>query len=260
MGEWIYNLPVAWMAIVVLAVTYAVTGCLYALIIRAARGERARAFKAVSPGMLSPLGIIFGLCVAFLASQVWGEFASAQAAVSREAGALRTVVLLTHAFPGEPAARLQGLIRRQIDEAATQEWPAMSRHSATLIMVPSALAEALEFTLALEPQTGGQATAQREIVSALETALDARRQRIIVSESTVNWVKWTSVLLQALCALVAIAVVHSDNRASAAIALGIFATSVAVSIVLIASHSGPFSGQISVGPDLLLQVMPQNSP
>jgi hypothetical protein len=210
--------------------------------------------------MLPPLGIIFGLFVAFLAAQVWSDFDRAQSAVSREAGALRTVVLLSHSFPGEAAARLQGLIRRQIDSAATQEWPAMSRHSATLTMVPAALAEALEFTLGLQPQTGGQATAQREIAVALETALDARRQRIIISESTVNWVKWTSVLVQALCALVAIAIVHSDNRSAAAIALGMFATGVAVSIVLIASHSGPFSGQISVGPDLLMQVMPRNPP
>ena len=136
----------------------------------------------------------------------------------------------------------------------------MARHGATLTMVPVALVEALRETLALEPQTPGQTAAQREIVVALENAMDARRQRIILSESTVNWVKWTSVLLQALCALVAIAIVHSDNKATAAVAMGLFATGIAVSIVLIASHSGPFSGQISVGPDLLLQVMPQTSP
>jgi len=255
-----YNLPVAWMAIVVFTATYAVTGCLYALVMAAAKGERARAFKAVSPGMLPPLGIFFGLFVAFLAAQVWSDFDRAQAAVSREASALRGVVLLIDSFPGEPRARMRSLIRRQIDEAASHEWPAMSRHRATLTMVPVTLAEALQLTLALEPRTNGQIEAQREIVVALENALDARRQRIIVSESTVNWVKWTSVLLQAVCALLAIALVHSDNRATAAIAMGIFATGVAVSIVLIASHSGPFSGQISVGPDLLLQVMPPQNP
>ena len=260
MSEWTYNLPIAWMAIVVFTATYVVTGCLYALVMAAAKGERARAFKAVSPGMLPPLGIIFGLFVAFLASQAWSDFDRAQAAVSREASALRAVVLLIHAFPGEPEARMKSLIRRQIDEAATHEWPAMSRHRATLTMVPVALAEALQLTLALEPRTDGQVAAQREIVVALEGALDARRQRIVVSESTINWVKWACVLLQALCALVAIALVHSDNRATAAIAMGIFATGVAVSIVLVASHSGPFSGQISVGPDLLLQVMPPENP
>ena len=255
-----YNLPVVWMAVVVFTATYVVTGCLYALVMAAAKRERARAFKAMSPGMLPPLGIIYGLFVAFLASQAWSDFDRAQAAVIREASALRAVVLLIESFPGEPEARMKSLIRRQIDEAVTHEWPAMSQHRATLTMVPVALVEALQLTFALESRTAGQVAAQREIVVALENALDARRQRIIVSESTVNWVKWTSVLLQALCALVAIALVHSDNRTAAAISMGIFATGIAVSIVLIASHSGPFSGEISVGPDLLLQVMPPQNP
>lgn len=47
--------------------------------------------------------------------------------------------------------------------------------------------------------------AQREIVAALENALDARRQRILVSRSEVNWVKWTALIIQAICTLTAIA-------------------------------------------------------
>jgi hypothetical protein len=256
MGNWMYNLPVVWMVLVVLLATYLVTAAMYWLIIGLATGERARVFKSMSPGMLPPLGIIFGLFVAFLAAQVWRDFDEAQAAVNREASALRAVVLLVDRFPGEPAVRMRQLIRRQIEQAATEEWPAMARHSARLTMIPAPLAEALQMTLSLTPETSGQTIAQREIVSALENALDARRQRIIVSESTVNWIKWVSVLLQAVFALVAIAMVHCDNRRTAAIAMGIFATGVAASIVLIASHSGPFSGEISVGPELLLQVDP----
>src|SRR6188474_418471 len=106
MGEWMYDLPVTWMTVVVFAATYAVTGCLYALIMAAAKGERARTFKALSPGMLPPLGITFGLFVAFLAAQVWRDFDQAQAAVSREASALRAVVMLIESFPGDPQARM----------------------------------------------------------------------------------------------------------------------------------------------------------
>jgi hypothetical protein len=256
MGDWMYNLPVTWMAVVIFLLTFAVTAGLYALVMGLASGERARAFKGVSPGMLPPLGIIFGLFVAFLASQVWRDLDEAQAAVNREASALRSAVLLIGSFPGEPEARIRGLISRQIEQAATQEWPAMARHSATLTMIPAPLAEALQLILSLTPSSEGQTIAQREIASALQDALDARRHRIIVSESTVNWVKWCSVLLQAILALLAIAMVHSDNRVAAAIAMGVFATGVAVSFVLIASHSGPFSGEISVSPELLLQVIP----
>ena len=48
-----------------------------------AKRERARGFKAISPGILPPLGIIFGLFVAFTAAQVWNDNERANAAVDR---------------------------------------------------------------------------------------------------------------------------------------------------------------------------------
>jgi len=256
MMEWLHSLPLGWMALVVFVVTYLVAGGLYWLVMALAVGERARAFKAISPGMLPPLGIIFGLLVAFIAAQVWGDLDRAHAAVNREASSLRAIVLLAASFPGEPETQLRALVHRQIEDAVTHEWPAMARRRATLTMTPAPLAEALQVSLALTPRGDGQVAAQREILAAVENAFDARRQRILVSQSTVNWVKWTALLVQAVCTLLAIAMVHSDNRASAALAMGLFATGVAVSVVLISSHDRPFSGDLSVGPDVLLQVLP----
>jgi hypothetical protein len=56
--------------------------------------------------------------------------------------------------------------------------------------------------------------------------------------------------------LLAIAMVHSDNRRTAAIAMGLFSSGVAVSVFLILAHDRPFTGEISVGPQPLLQVLP----
>jgi hypothetical protein len=92
-------------------------------------------------------------------------------------------------------------------------------------------------------------------VKALQAALDARRQRIVVSQSTVGTVKWAGILLQAVCTLVAIAMVHSDNRLTCGITLTLFATGIALSLLLIAAYSRPFTGEISVRPDLLKQVL-----
>ena len=66
----------------------------------------------------------------------------------------------------------------------------MERGTATLQTIPYTLAEAMQLTLGLTPSNLGQQTAQREIATALENALDARRQRIIISQSQVNWIKW----------------------------------------------------------------------
>ena len=95
------------------------------------------------------------------------------------------------------------------------------------------------------------------MLAAVQNTHDALRQRIMISQSTVNRVKWTGLLLQAVCTLLAIAMVHSDNQATAALALGLFTTGVAVSVVLISSHNRPFTGEMSIGPDVLLQVMPE---
>ena len=126
----------------------------------------------------------------------------------------------------------------------------------TLNTTPKPLAEALQLVLSLPAKAAGQQTAQHEIVSAIQTVLDARRQRIIVSLAEVNFVKWACLYLQAACALLVMAMVHCDDRRASFIALGLFATGVAASVLLIAAHDRPFIGQLAVKPDLLLQIIP----
>jgi len=220
-------------------------------------GGRAKAFKSISPGLLPPLGIIFGLFVAFVAAQVWNDVERAKAAVSTEASALRAVILISDNFPEEAKTGLHALIRRYITHTVTLEWPIMARQLSTLTASPPTLVEALHLTLALTPNGRGQEVAQREMTAALERALDARRQRIIISQSSVNWVKCAGLILQAACTLLAIAMVHNENRLTAVLAMAVFATGVAISLMLIASHARPFTGQISVRPEFLLQVMPE---
>ena len=256
MSGWLHTLPLAWMALVVFGATYIVAFILHQGIAALSAGSTARSFKALSPGMLPPLGIIFGLFVAFTAAQVWSDNDHANAAVNREASALRSVVVLASSFPGEPEARLRTLVRSYIEETTNQEWPLMAESAATLTISP-ALNEALRTTLALAPGNPGQEIAQREIARWLEDAFEARRQRILVSSAQVNATKWACLILQAFCALLAIAIVHSDNRMASAIALGSFATGVAASVLLILAHDRPFTGEIAVSPQPLLQVMPE---
>ena len=69
-----------------------------------------------------------------------------------------------------------------------------------------------------------------------------------------------ALVVQAILTLITIVLVHSDQRSANRIILGIFATCVAAAIVLIASHSRPFTGGVSGRPTLLLQVMREDDP
>src|SRR5258708_2884409 len=177
MSDWLHNLPVPWMALVVFGFTYLLAAAIHAGVAVLARGERTKRLTAISPGMLAPLGIIFGLFVAFTAAQVWNDNDRAGAAVSREASALRSVIVLASSFADEPETKLRGLIRAYIEEAASVEWPMMARQTASLKASPRPLAEALQFVLSLTTTGPGQQIAQREIASAIEAALVAHRLR-----------------------------------------------------------------------------------
>jgi hypothetical protein len=257
MNEWLHNLPIPWMAFVIFAFTYLIAAGIYLIVSFLAVGERARSFKAVSSGMLSPLGVIFGLFVAFTAAQVWSDTDRANTAVNREASALREIVNLASSFPGEPEARVRALVRSYIDEVATREWPMMAQRTATLRLAPPQLVEVLQLDLSLTPATAGQQVAQHDMAAAVENALDARRQRVIVSRSEVDAAKWVCLFVQAVCVLLAIALVHSADRLASALTMGMFASGVATCVLLIAAHDRPFTGHISVSAGPLLQVIPE---
>jgi len=70
MTYWVHNLPIVWMALLVFGLTALVTAAIYLVVMALSVGKRAPSFKAVSPGMLPPLAVLFALFVAFTASQV----------------------------------------------------------------------------------------------------------------------------------------------------------------------------------------------
>jgi hypothetical protein len=259
MFDWLPNLPVVWIALVVLAGMALVTAAIYAVVMRLAEGERAEGLSAVSPGMLPPMGILFALIVGFLAVGVWGNVDRAEESVDNEASALRSVVLLSDDIPPELRGRMRVLVRRQIRAAVDDEWPAMEEGRASLSGIPVALSDALDLAVGFAPEDEGDAVAQREIVASIQDALDARRQRIIVSASSIDTVKWLGLIGLALLALVTIAVVHSGNPTSARFAMAVFALAVAVVITMLVAQDQPFSGQLGLDPDVLEQVLPRGS-
>ena len=259
MSNWIHNLPIIWMAVVIFSFCYLMAAVVFLAVSALARRPSGSAFRGFSAGMLSPLGVIFGLLVAFIAAQVWNDVEHARVAVEREASSLRSVVLLAAAFPGDAESRVRELVRHHVEDAVSQEWPRMADQSATIRDSSPALSSALQIAIALDPKSPGQITAQRELVARLEDALEARRQRIIFSRSNVNWIKWLCVFAQALFVIIGIAFVHFDSRGASVVAIAIFTTGFAVSVLLIASHDCPFTGQISIRPDVLLQVQPSET-
>ncbi|KAK46635.1 hypothetical protein BG58_08790 [Caballeronia jiangsuensis] len=257
-STWLHNLPLWEMTLVVFGVVGIAGAAIHFVAGRLAASAHRRSFIALSPGLLSPIGVIFGLLIAFTAAQVWNDTSQANAAVDTEAGALRSVVVLSAVFPEDAQAQLRKLVREYIEYTATTEWTSMSQGAVTLKISPPTLNRAMQFALSLPANTPGQQTAQHQVAVSLEQALEARRQRILVSRSEVSGIKWLCLSFLAACLVFAIALIHGENRLTSAIAIGLFCACLATTVLLILSHDRPFSGAIAVSPEPLLQVIPED--
>ena len=149
MNDWLHEHHVVWLALAVFAAVFVLAAAVYLLVTRLATGERGRAFARVSPGMLPPLGVIFGLLVGFMAVQVWNDAEEARrASTVRRAHCVRPCC--SRSGSGSAAGTDPPSCAGTCNTAA-EEWPAMADQQATLTAVPAALGASLQ-QLALQPR------------------------------------------------------------------------------------------------------------
>jgi hypothetical protein len=239
---------------VFLALYLAVVLILVVLHVVRRRGHDA-ALGPLSPGLMAPLGLIFGLLVGFLVADVWADRARAVGAVSQEASALRDIELLTGAFPtAQPQVRQ--LLRDQIDNYVATEWPEMAAGQATLVVAPAQLVQAQSLVLSLPITTDGQRVAQNRLVDSIDRALEARRARLALSGSAIDPLRLTALYLVAVTTLAAMGCVQADRLRRAATAMALLATAMAIALTLLVAEAAPFAGYFAITPDLLLQIRP----
>jgi hypothetical protein len=253
--EWLAHAPLPVVAAIVFLALYLAAALVLVVLSVVRRRGRADALGPLSPGLLAPMGLIFGLLVGFLVADVWADRGDASAAVSQEASALRDVDLLAATFPAEHP-RVRELLREQIDHYVADEWRAMSDGDATLTVAPAGLVEVQRLALALPVQTEGQRVALDRIVTSTDRALEARRTRLVLSSSAIDPLRLVALYLVAVVTLAAMGCVQIDRLPRAAVAMGLLATAMALAMTLLCAQAAPFAGYFAIEPDLLIEVRP----
>ena len=92
---------------------------------------------------------------------------------------------------------------------------------------------------------------------AIEHALDARRNRVRLSQAEIAPIQWVVIGVLAVLILITLAMVHIQNRVAMAITMFIFSTAIAVCVVLLMVYDRPFgTGGFVIHPTVLRDIMP----
>ena len=204
----------------------------------------ARPFFASCVGIAGPffasVAVLFSLFAAFLANDVQHRDAEARGALFREADGLRTIMRLAEGLgPAGDGAKAAALAYAQ--DVVTKELPAARQFDA----VPQNLASVRNLTQAIvSPQSAAIAEAPHEaMLDALVQIRQGRLERLALTAGISDPMNWLAMLILGVLTQVAVAVVQLDKMRPQALALFVFTTAFAATVVMVGLNERPFTGR-----------------
>ena len=226
--------------------TFAAVAALQWLIQGSRWAHWARSLHGVAPPFINIIGVLFALTLAFLANDTWSAHDRALRAVYKEADSLHSLAALSATLP----APLNGHLRAALvayAAASTDEWQFLARRSESRAVVESA--DALLILLAsheIEQAVG--ANVQALMLRKASEIRDERDQRVALSQTHVNPLKWLGMAFLGLLTLLSIAVVHVDRARAALVSIILFALAAAPTAAIVLIQGNPFQDPTDVTP------------
>ncbi len=213
--------------------------------------------KTVSPVTLTPLAVILGLLIAFIAGRIWENVAHANEHVGQETSALSEIMLLSNALPTEIGNGLRAAVKQHVAFIEENDWPAMARLQTNSFTESASLRAGLTMLLSFNPSEQSYETSRQRVIQSFEKAFEARQNRIRLSKAQIAPIQWTVIVVLTLLILLTTAMIHIGRPAAMAITLFIFSTAIGACLILLMAYDRPFSaGGVSVTPaafrDILL--------
>lgn len=253
---WIEAQPIPVIALVVFGIAYLFAAVVFVLVTRAPESWT-RHFREVSSVTVTALAVVLGVLLGFLSARVWANFDRAHDYVAKEASALAQTLMYVETFPPDIRTRLRDTIAGHVKSVVDEEWPAMARRAAIARGPSASLADAITTILAVTPTSPAEELARKRALVAIEKALEARHDRIMLSRATIDRTEWRVIMLLFALVLVAVAMVQAEDRISTAIALFLLTSAAATSFVLLLAYDHPLNprGGAFVEPTVLRELL-----
>ena len=187
---WLSGLPL-WQSVLLIVALPTITVMASTLLVRKVFGlSRLEVNNEVAGFKYAVLGVIYAVLLGFAVIVVWENFRDGSTAVIEEASALSTVFRLADGVGPAVAEPIREAAHRYGEVLVTEEAPLLARGGLVSIDATNALSALYVAVLDAHPQTLEQSDAYLNLLSALTTLSDGRRDRLELAGSTVPKVVW----------------------------------------------------------------------
>ena len=203
-----------------------------------------RSLEGVAPPFINIVGVLFALTLAFLANDTWSAHDRAMGAVYREADALRSIVALTEPLSAPLAARVRAAVG-DYAQASADEWIQLARR-AEGAEVGRQADRLLTLLASREVESAVGGTVQALMLRKAADARADRDQRVALSKTHVNPLKWAGMAFLGFLTLLSVAAVHVDRPRAAMVGVVLFALAAAPTAAIVLVQGNPFQQPTAV--------------
>lgn len=224
------------------------------LVRRSVAIEALESHQDVAGFIIAVVGVIYAVLLALVVVAVWEQFESAREVSEHEANAVDGLYHLAAGLPAKDQRPVQDKVKAYAQIVVNEEWPLMRRgHSSE--RAAGALDELWPILTASEPQSSRESAIYQEALHRMDDLASARQERLLDSRTTLPPILWL-VLAGGAVSTIGFTYFFGVRRLAAQALMTVaLAATISLGVFLILAMDLPFTGDVSVSPQALEQVL-----
>jgi hypothetical protein len=218
--------------------------------------ETLRRHHEVGSAVFLQMGVVFAVLLAFVFTEVWGEYNAAEQAIADESSSLIGAARLSGGLSDRAAEGVRQSIVDYLKTVIEDEWPAMAKLHASS-KAEKAFDDLWSRVSKLEVANDRDGAIRSQLLAQLASAGQQRGTRIFQAANGLPTIIWTLLILFAVILAGFLLFFGVEFVWSQALFTGAFAGSVAFVLVLIRLLDYPFVGDLGLSAELFRTALDQ---
>lgn len=215
--------------------------------------EKCKNHNDVAGFIFATMGVIYAVLLAFVVIVTWGNYDKASEITSKEANSIASLYRDSTAFPPEVRNQIKSTLHDYVKAIIEDEWPQMVRGK-------SAKVQEIQGNLWLIytnyiPENETQKTFLIESVKKLNDAGEFRRWRVLKAQENIQPILYFILIVGGFLTIAFICFFGTENFVPQIIMSSMLAVMIGLTLFTIIALDCPFSGNISIKPDVFRSVL-----
>ena len=215
--------------------------------------EKCKNHNDVAGFIFATMGVIYAVLLAFVVIVTWGNYDKASEITSKEANSIASLYRDSTAFPPEVRTQIKSALHAYVKAIIEDEWPHMVRGRSAKVQE---VQEKLWLIYAnFIPKNETQKTFFIESVKKLNDSGEFRRWRVVKAQENIQPLLYFILIVGGFLTIAFTCFFGTENFVPQIIMSSMLAMMIALALFAIIALDCPFTGNISIKPDVFRNVL-----